>query len=205
LDGKQLEIMLSLLTLSLILSVMEFPWTPIGVIMGLVTLIALLGNTIPRILKSFLTPRINIDLFVYAEKRCKQQGVLQSDEDRIFDKEIEVLSNISPQFFVRIMPKWKYKVTTIEVVGYSKSRITRVDLFAEKRFWLEKEYTEIEGNYKVFADMTIRKGHTTDPLLLDLQLDPAFQKGEQRKIGVRISTEESRKQLQKDFLVKASA
>jgi hypothetical protein len=183
---------------------MEFPWSAVGVLLSIITVIILLSTKIPEFLKSILKPKIDIDLYVYPEQRCKQQGVIQSGKGKVFDKEIEVIPKVSPQFFVRIKPQWKYKITTIEVVGFSKSRITRVDLFAEKRFWLEKEYTEIEGNYKVFADITVRKGHTTDPLILDIQIDQSFEKGEQRKIEVRVSTEESRKQLSKEFLVKAS-
>ena len=96
-------------------------------------------------------------------------------------------------------------MTMIEAVGHSKSTITRVDLFAKKRHWLEKDYTDIEGNYKVSPDLTIRKGHTTDPLVIDLQIDPPLEKGEQRKMTIRVSTEESRKMLHKEFLIKASA
>jgi hypothetical protein len=185
---------------------MEFPWSAIGAIFAAITLAVLLGYNIPKFVKQFSIPKINIDLFIYPEKTCKQKGVPQSDKPQIFDKEIEVLPNISPQFLVRINPKWKYTVSVIEVIGWSKSTIKRINLFStQKRFWLEKEFTEIEGNYKVFPNITIRKGHTTDPLLLDLQIDPPFEKGEQRKMTVRVSTEESRKQLEKDFLIKASA
>ena len=94
---------------------------------------------------------------------------------------------------------------TIEVIGgYSKSRITRIDLFAQKRFWLEKQYTDTHGDYKVFTDLTIRKGDITDPLVLDLKIEPLFNRGEERKIVVKISVNESRKPLSKEFFVKAS-
>jgi hypothetical protein len=203
---KQFDVfILSLLTISVILSLMEFPWSAVGVIFGAVTLAVLLGYNVPKFVKTFSAPKIDVDLYVYPEKICKQQGVIQNNKGSIFDEEIEVIPKVSPQFFIRIKPRWKYKINTIEVVGYSKSRITRVNLFAEKRFWLEKEYTDTEGNYKVFADLIIRKGHTTDPLLLDIQLDPPFEKGEQRKIEVRVSTDESRKPMLKKFLVKASS
>jgi hypothetical protein len=182
---------------------MEFPWTAVGVILASVTLAVLLGNTVPKFVKYVFTPRIKLDLYIYPEKHGKQQGVTQQAKGIICEDEIEVLPEVSPQLAIRIKPEWKYKITMIEVIGYSKSTITRVDIFAKKRFWLEKDFTDVEGNYKVAPDIVIRKGHTTDPLVLDVQLDPPFEKGEQRKIAIRISTEESRKRLQKDFLVKA--
>ncbi len=108
--NRQFEIVLSLITLSLILSFMEFPWSAVGVIFSAITLAVLLGYNIPKFIKSTYEPKIGIDLYIYPEKTCKQQGVIQSDEGKIFEKEIEVLPNISPQFFVRIKPQWEYKV-----------------------------------------------------------------------------------------------
>jgi hypothetical protein len=56
------------------------------------------------------------------------------------------LPNVSPQFFVRIKPKWKYKLTAVEIVGYGKSSITRPNLFAENRFWLSDVSVESKSN-----------------------------------------------------------
>jgi hypothetical protein len=156
-------------------------------------------------MKYVCAPKITVLLYVYPQKHGAQQGVIQHVEPKIYDKQIEVLPNISPQLTMLIRPHWKYKVDSIEVVGHSQSTITRIDHFAKNRFWLKKEYPDVEGNYKVFPEITIRKGDTTDPLLLDLQLDPPFNKGEERKITIRISVSESRKMLRKEFLVKASS
>lgn len=115
------------------------------------------------------------------------------------------MSNVSPQITILIKPKWKYDVKIIEVIGYSQSKITRLDHFAKKRFWLENEYTDVHGDYKVFPNFTIRKGDITEPLVLDLKIEPAFNQGEERKIAVRISVNESRKLLHKEFSVKSSS
>lgn len=186
---------------------MEFPWDYVALSFSAITLVALLGYNTPKFIKAFSPPKIDIDLYIYPEKHGKQQGVIQVCEGKICEKEIEVLPNVSPQIVVRIKPEWKYKVTMIEAIGsigHFKSVITRVDHFAKKRHWLEKEYTDVEGNYKVSPDITIRKGHTTDPLVLDLQIDPPLKNGEQRRIKIRVSTEESRKMLEKEFIIKVS-
>ena len=200
----ELEITLSLLSLSLILTFMEFPWATIGVILSGVTLSVLLSYNIPKLVKYVCAPKITISLYVYSQKDGTQQGVIQNSEHKIYNKQIEVLPNISPQLAILIKPHWKYTVDSIEVVGHSKSRITRIDHFAENRFWLEKGYSDVGGNYKVFPEITIRKSGTSDALILDLQIVPPFSKGEERKITVNISVNESRKPLSKDFLVRAS-
>jgi len=51
--------------------------------------------------------------------------------------------------------------------------------------------------------MIVRRGDVTDPLILNVRLEPAFMAEEERKLSVRISTSESRKLLVKEFLIKA--
>jgi hypothetical protein len=183
---------------------MEFPWSAVGVLFSLITLVVLLGYNIPKFIKYVYAPKITVLLYIYSKNQIIQEGVIQRVEDQTFEKEIQVLPNTCPQVTVLIKPRWKYEVKIIEVVGYAQSKITRLDHFAKKRFWLENEYTDVHGDYKVFPNLTIRKDPIIDPLVLDLKIEPAFNQGEERRIVVRISVNESRKLLQKEFLIKAT-
>ena len=59
------------------------------------------------------------------------------------------------------------------------------------------------GDYKiVLHDFVIRKGGISDPTMVDVEITP-IQKGDKKKISVRIETEESRTLFLKDLWISA--
>lgn len=202
---RRFVLVLSLITLSIILSFMEYPWDMVAALIAAATLVVLSGYEIPKFVKNVLPPKIRVLLSIYGKGAGKQEGVIQKEDEQHFEKEIQVLPDSCPEVTLLVYPEWKYELKVIEVIGSSSSKITRLNHFAPKRFWLENEYTDVYGNYKVFPNLMIRKGDVPDPLVLDLKIEPEFSRGEVRNITVRISVNESRKILQKEFLIKASS
>jgi hypothetical protein len=183
---------------------MEFTWDIVGVISSLAVLATSLGFYLPKFVKYILTPRINVYLFTYPSNKAIQHGVKQSEEERKYYKEMPVSPNSKIEVGISLAPKWKYEVKIIEVLGHDKSKISLAEIFAKDRFWLEKQYEDIHGNCKIFPNLVVRKGDITDPTWIDIRLEPPFKKGEERKLSVKISTNESRKLLVNEFLIKAS-
>ena len=173
--------------------------------MASLTLTVLLSTNIPKFIKYLYAPRIDLFLYTYPKAQCEQKGAIQQAEGKTFDKEIQVKPNVSPHITLLVKTRWRYHLDVIEVCGHHISTIHRIDHFAKNRFWLEKEYTDIDGNYKVSPNLTTKNSHIMNPLILDLQLVPDFKEGEERKITVRVDVTESRKTLVKDFFIKASA
>jgi hypothetical protein len=110
---------LSFITISLILGFTEFPWTAIGVVLSSITLLVLLSYNIPKFVKYVCVPKIDVSLYIYAEKVVKQKGVNQkSQTDQFYNTEFPVLPNIIPQITVTIKPRrWSYEVKTIKAMG----------------------------------------------------------------------------------------
>jgi hypothetical protein len=180
---------------------MEFPWTAVGVVLAATTLSILLIQNIPKLVKNVISPRMVISLYVYPKKYGEQSAAIQKEEQQILENEVRINPEVSPEISVLLKPKWKYTIDRIEALGYGISKIHSIDLFAQERFWLENEYSDIEGNYKACPHFAIAK---TDSMILDYRLSPPFKKGEERKFTVKIRTAESRKEKVKDFLIKAS-
>lgn len=179
---------------------MPTPLELAGVIISLVVLVVILITAVPKFIKHFFTPRLDLSLFTYAKERATQKGVFQGNTQVRFDRELRVLPNSDIQLAFSLRPIWSYHVTTVEIHGGGKSRITRENIFADKqRFWQEKEYTDMDGAYKFSPEIILRKKHISDPTIIDVGVEPKFNKGEERTITVRISTKESSKLFTKHF------
>jgi len=177
----------------------EFPWNVVAVILSSIIVGMLLIQNVPKFVKSYSAPRLDVYLFTYGSGRGEQKGVFQKDVQVRYDKKLSVLANSEIQIAIGIKPKWSYQINYIEIHGGGKSQIRLVEIFAKKRWWQEKGYIDMDGAYKFAPDISLRKKDITDPTIIDISITPPLKDGEKRQITIRISTKESRMPFTKDF------
>jgi flagellar biogenesis protein FliO len=63
---------------------MEFPWSAVGVLFSLITLVVLLGYNIPKFIKYVYAPKITVLLYIYSKKPNHTRRRIQRVEDQTF-------------------------------------------------------------------------------------------------------------------------
>lgn len=114
--------MLTRITISLILSFMEFPWSAIGAIMATVTTIALISSKVLQNIRKNSLPKLDAFLYVHPKGDGAQKGVIQTDKEQLYEKQIQVLPNICPRIGLLIKWKSQYVIEQIEVRGNAQSK-----------------------------------------------------------------------------------
>ena len=194
----------SFFILASVAAFMEFPFNIAALGLSTVIVIILLIQNIPKLVKWCSIPKLSAHMITYPHSTIKQDGVSQSDTEVWYDSELQVQAGTRPVITFAIKPKWTYEIKVIEILGHSKSKITSERLFSNQlRYWQEKEYVDVHGDYKVPANIVMRKGDITEPLILDVRIEPPLQKGERRKLTMRVSTKESEKLFVKEFFIEA--
>lgn len=184
---------------SVLFKLSEFLW--LYALLSVIFAFFLLIRPTVNAVKWILPPRLNVQ-FAYPAKpsECVVEFLdKEGERDKIVahaEKELRV--------GISIRADWEYTPRLIDIRGDEKTTIERNQIFVEGTRPWEKPYPgpDIHGDFKVMTVGYVLKSETTEtPMLIDIHISPPLEKGEERKVKVEITTEESRKSFIKDLWI----
>lgn len=149
------------------------------------------------------TPKLEMHLKSYTSKKI-QYSLTPTFNDGMEKYHLRVNNNPILGFEVRHAGKYyKYNLKTLEIAAPKECNIEYYEVFTIKgeRPFIQKPYTDIWGNLKIFTDITIVKGQISDPTIFGFKLNYIFTKDEEKTISVKIVIDDCKKMFEKTFKI----